>query len=110
MKAKFTTAFQLQRDVKETQLDDPFHVHIVFVDQSEMIFRAVLGSTEPQIKGEPDSVAVSMGRQITNYTYLAAGVMMKFRDGSSCPMNFGRKIAASSVAPLAPALAKLTFA
>lgn len=110
MKAPLKTAFQLQRDVKETQLDEPFHVHIVFVDLSEMVFRAVLGSPEPRIKGEPDSIAVSMGNQVTNYTYLAAGVMMKFRDGSSCTLNFGRKIAASSVAPLAPAPAKLTFA
>lgn len=96
--------------MQETQLDDPLHVRIIFVDQSEMVFRAVLGSPEPRIVGEPESVASSMNAKASNYTYLAAGVMIRFNDGSSCTLNFGRKITASPLAPVNPAPTKLTFA
>jgi hypothetical protein len=96
--------------MQETQLDDPFHVRIVFVDQSEMVFRAVLGSPEPRIIGEAGSIAFSMNAQASNYTYLAAGVMIRFSDGSSCTLNFGKKISASALASVNPPPQKLTFA
>jgi hypothetical protein len=98
---------QCQNNVLETQLDEPVDVHVVYADRSEMVFKTVLGFAEPRIVGETGSMAWSLNDQAAKYTYLAGGVMIKFKDGSSCTLNLGRKITDPSVAPRA---ASPTFA
>src|SRR5258705_1647070 len=41
-----------------------------------------------------DSLAHEFAAGVNKYTFLAAGVQMAFKDGSSCNMNFGKAIAA----------------
>jgi hypothetical protein len=107
MKSKFTLATKCQHDVLRTEIESPFHVHIVFIDQSEFVFRAVLGSPQPNVVGAPDSLAVTFRGQAQTFIYLAAGVMIRFEDGSSCSLNFGQKIAAQPPSPELKAAPKL---
>jgi len=102
MKIQPSIATRCQRDVLRTERDDPFDVRIVFLDQSVFAFHAVTGNSSPTVTGDPGSLAVLLRSQAKAFTYLAAGVMIKFEDGSSCSLNFGRKIA-EQPAPPAPA-------
>jgi hypothetical protein len=95
MKAVPSSATKCQSSVQQTVLEDPFHVHIVFLDRSEMVFRAVLGSSPPRVVGGEESIAHQLKCQTRNFVYLAAGVLIQFNDDSSCTLNFGRRIATS---------------
>jgi hypothetical protein len=46
----------------------------------------------PAVRGEGGTLAHEFAGGVTKFTFLAAGVQMAFKDGSSCNLNFGRKI------------------
>jgi hypothetical protein len=48
------------------------------------------------VNGEKALLAHEFAAAVTKFTFLAAGVQMAFNDGSSCNLNFGRKIGLSA--------------
>ena len=57
----------------------------------------VAGAHVAIVNGAADSLAQEFAAGTSKYTFLAAGVQMAFKDGSSCNMNFGRAIDAKPV-------------
>ena len=72
-------------------------VKILFTDESGFSFQAVYGDPEPKVNGAGESLAHEFAAGVTKYTFLAAGVQLAFKDGSSCNMNFGKAISALPV-------------
>jgi hypothetical protein len=69
-------------------------VKIIFTDESGFSFQVAGGDPKPQVNGAGGSLAQEFAAGVNKYTFLAAGVQLAFNDGSSCNMNFGRKIGA----------------
>ncbi len=92
-KKPLSLASRLQRSIAKTEaVNGSLEVKIVFTDDSDLSFQAVSGQTMPVVNGEPGSMANEFAAGASKYTFLAAGVQMAFKDGSSCNMNFGRPI------------------
>ena len=92
-KKPLSMASRLQRSIAKTEaVSGTSEVKIVFTDDSDLSFQAVTGNTSPIVNGAADSLAQEFAAGTSKYTFLAAGVQMAFKDGSSCNMNFGRPI------------------
>jgi hypothetical protein len=92
-KKPLSMASRLQRCIAKTEaISGSVEVRIVFTDESDLSFQAVSGQTIPVVNGEAGSMAKEFAAGTNKYTFLAAGVQMTFKDGSSCNMNFGRPI------------------
>jgi hypothetical protein len=97
-KKPLSMASRLQRSIAKTEaVNGTSEVKIVFTDDSDLSFQAVTGNTSPIVNGAADSLAQEFAAGTSKYTFLAAGVQMAFKDGSSCNMNFGRAIDAKPV-------------
>jgi len=66
----------------------------MFTDESGFSFQAIHGDPKPSVNGIGESLAHEFAAGVSKYTFLAAGVQLAFKDGSSCNMNFGRAIGA----------------
>jgi hypothetical protein len=97
MKKPPLMASRLQNSIAKTEATDgTAEVQIVFTDASAFSFQAVGGNAKPKVMGGPDSLAQEFAAGLNKYAFLAAGVQLAFGDGSSCNLNFGRVIGASS--------------
>lgn len=89
-------ASRFQRSIAKTDpIEGTPEIRIRFTDESSLSFQAVGSDAQPVVHGEDTTLAHEFAAGVTKYTFLAAGVQMAFRDGSSCTINFGRKIAAA---------------
>ena len=66
----------------------------MFTDESSLSFQAASSEPKPVVNGDKALLAHEFAAAVTKFTFLAAGVQMAFNDGSSCNLNFGRKIGA----------------
>jgi hypothetical protein len=89
-------ASRFQRSIAKTDpVEGTPEVIIRLLDESSLSFQAVSGNAQPVVHGDGTTQAHEFATAVAKYTFLAAGVQMTFRDGSSCTVNFGRKIAAA---------------
>jgi hypothetical protein len=96
MKKPPSMATKFQSSVARTEaVGGTAEVKIMFTDESGFSFQAVSGDPKPTVNGAGDSLAGEFAAGINKYTFLAAGVQMAFSDGSSCNLNFGKRIGAS---------------
>jgi len=95
MKKPPSMATKFQSSIAKTEaVGGTSEVKIMFTDESGFSFQAAGGDPKPQVNGAGNSLAMEFAAGVTRYTFLAAGVQMAFNDGSSCNMNFGRRIGA----------------
>ena len=95
MKKPPSMATKFQSSIAKTEaVGGTSEVKIMFTDESGFSFQAVAGDPKPTVNGAGESLAHEFAAGVNKYTFLAAGVQMAFKDGSSCNMNFGRAIAA----------------
>lgn len=85
------TRFQGSMTKTET-VEGTSEVNIRFTDDSSLSFEAGGSDPKPVVRGEGGTLAHEFAAGVTKFTFLAAGVQMAFKDGSSCNLNFGRKI------------------
>jgi len=89
-------ATRFQSSIAKTEaVGGSAEVKIMFTDESGFSFQAVAGNPKPAVYGAGDSLAHEFAAGIDKYTFLAAGVQMAFKDGSSCNLNFGKAIGVS---------------
>ena len=95
MKKPPSMATRFQGSIAKTEaVSGTSEVKITFTDQSGFSFQAVSGDAKPTVNGDADSLAHEFAAGTNKFTFLAAGVQLAFKDGSSCNMNFGRVIGA----------------
>jgi hypothetical protein len=95
MKKPPSMATRFQSSIAKTEaVGGTPEVRIMFTDTSGFSFQAVGGDAKPTVNGVEDSLAHEFAAGVSKYTFLAAGVQLAFKDGSSCNMNFGRTIGA----------------
>jgi hypothetical protein len=95
MKKPPSMATRFQSSIAKTEaVGGTSEVRIMFTDESGFSFQAVIGDPKPSVNGIGESLAHEFAAGVTKYTFLAAGVQLAFKDGSSCNMNFGRMIGA----------------
>lgn len=95
MKKPPSMATRFQGSIAKTAaISGTSEVIITFTDQSGFSFQAVSGDPKPMVNGAADSLAHEFATATNKYTFLAAGVQLAFKDGSSCNMNFGKLIGA----------------
>lgn len=95
MKKPPNMATKFQSSIAKTEaVGGTSEVKIMFTDESGFSFQAVNGDPKPTVNGAGDSLAQEFAAGVNKYTFLAAGVQMAFKDGSSCNMNFGKVIGA----------------
>ena len=95
MKKPPSMATKFQSSIAKTEaVSGTSEVKIMFTDQSGFSFQAVSGDPKPTVNGAGDSLAHEFAAGTNKYTFLAAGVQLAFKDGSSCNMNFGKVIGA----------------
>ena len=93
MKKPSSMATKFQSSIAKTEaVGGTSEVRIMFTDESGFSFQAVNGDPKPTVNGAGESLAHEFAAGVDKYTFLAAGVQMAFRDGSSCNMNFGKVI------------------
>jgi hypothetical protein len=94
MKKPPSMATRFQGSIAKTEaVAGTSEVKIMFTDASGFSFQAVSGDPKPQvINGAENSLAHEFATGTNKYTFLAAGVQLAFKDGSSCNMNFGKLI------------------
>jgi hypothetical protein len=89
-------ASRFQSSIAKTEgMEGTSEVRITFSDESSLSFQAVSGNSVPVVNGEKTTLASEFATNVNKFTFLAAGVQMAFKDGSSCNINFGRVIAAA---------------
>ena len=92
-KKPLSLASRLQRSIAKTEaVDGTMEVKILFLDGSAFSFQAKSGDAKPSVSGDKGSLADEFATGVERCTFLAAGVQLAFKDGSSCHLNFGRKI------------------
>ena len=95
MKKPPNMATRFQSSIAKTEaVGGTSEVRIMFTDESGFSFQAVNGDPKPTVNGAADSMAQEFATGTDKYTFLAAGVQLAFKDGSSCNMNFGKVIGA----------------
>jgi hypothetical protein len=95
MKKPPSMATRFQSSIAKTEaVGGTSEVRIMFTDESGFSFQAVHGDAKPSVNGSGGSLAHEFAAGVSKYTFLAAGVQLAFKDGSSCNMNFGRAIGA----------------
>ena len=95
MKKPPSLASRFQSSMTKTErVEGTSEVRIVFTDESSLSFQAASSDAKPMVNGEKTLLAHEFATAVTKFTFLAAGVQMAFNDGSSCNLNFGRKIGA----------------
>ena len=95
MKKPPSMATRFQSSIAKTEaVGGTAEVKIVFTDDSGFSFQAVSGNPKPEINGGGESLAQEFAAGALKFTFLAAGVQLAFKDGSSCNMNFGKVIGA----------------
>ncbi len=95
MKKPPSMATRFQTSIAKTEaVGGTSEVKIMFTDESGFSFQAVAGNPEPTVNGDGSSLAHEFASGVDKYTFLAAGVQLAFKDGSSCNMNFGKAIRA----------------
>ena len=95
MKKPPNMATRFQSSIAKTEaVGGTSEVRIMFTDESGFSFQAVSGDPKPTVNGAADSLAHEFATCANKYTFLAAGVQLAFKDGSSCNMNFGKVIGA----------------
>jgi hypothetical protein len=95
MKKPPSMATKFQSSIAKTEaVGGTSEVKIMFTDESGFSFQAAGGDPKPTVNGAGESLAHEFAAGVNKYTFLAAGVQMAFKDGSSCNMNFGRTIGA----------------
>jgi hypothetical protein len=95
MKKPPTMASKFQSSIAKTEaVGGTSEVKIMFTDESGFSFQAASGDPKPTVNGAGDSLAHEFAAGANKYTFLAAGVQLAFKDGSSCNMNFGKVIGA----------------
>jgi hypothetical protein len=86
-------ASRFQSSMAKTEtVEGTSEVRILFTDDSSLSFQAGGSDPMPAVRGEGGTLAHEFAAGVTKFTFLAAGVQMAFKDGSSCNLNFGRKI------------------
>lgn len=91
-------AIRFETSIAKTESsDETSKVLIMFTDASGFSFQVVGGNPKPVVNGDGESLAYELAASVEKYTFLAAGVQLAFRDGSSCNLNFGRMIGALPV-------------
>ncbi len=89
-------AARFQSSIARTEaIGGTSEVKILFTDESGFSFQAVGSDAQPLVNGDGDSLAQEFAAGAAKFTFLAAGVQLAFKDGSSCNMNFGKPIGAS---------------
>ncbi len=96
MKKPPTMATRFQSSIAKTEaVGGTSEVKIVFTDDSGFSFQAIGSDAQPTVNGGDNSLAHEFAVGTTKFTFLAAGVQLAFKDGSSCNMNFGKRIGAT---------------
>ncbi|HEX7813097.1 MAG TPA: hypothetical protein VF460_14420 [Burkholderiales bacterium] len=86
-------ASRFQSSMAKTEtVEGTSEVRILFTDESGLAFQAGGSDPKPAVNGAAGTLAHEFGAGVDKFTFLAAGVQMAFKDGSSCNLNFGRKI------------------
>lgn len=91
MASRFQTSIAKTETVEGTS-----EVRILFTDESGLSFQAGGSDPKPGVIGARESLAQEFATGTSKFTFLAAGVQLAFKDGSSCNTNFGRKIGAAA--------------
>ncbi|MFN0040194.1 MAG: hypothetical protein ACKVP2_11835 [Burkholderiales bacterium] len=95
MKKPLSMATRFQSSIAKTERSEATsEVKILFTDASDFLFQAITGDPRPVVNGAAVSMAQEFAAGVTKYLFLAAGVQLAFRDGSSCNLNFGKLIGA----------------
>ena len=97
MKKPPSLATRFQSSMAKTEtVAGTSEVRILFTDESALSFQAGGSDPKPAVNGAAGTLAHEFGAGVDKFTFLAAGVQMAFKDGSSCNLNFGRKIGAQA--------------
>lgn len=95
MKKPPSMATKFQSSIAKTEaINGTSEVKIMFTDDSGFSFQAAGGDPQPTVNGDVASLAQEFAAGAAKFTFLAAGVQLAFKDGSSCNMNFGKRIGA----------------
>ena len=96
MKKPPNMAARFQSSIAKTEaVGGTSEVKIMFTDDSGFSFQAAGSDPQPPVNGDVASLAQEFAAGAVKFTFLAAGVQLAFKDGSSCNMNFGKRIGVS---------------